>query len=204
MIPIPRLEVSLRKKRNSQAALEELNLGGKIRELRMKRGYTLKDVSRLTGFSTALLSQIENNVVSPPISTLWKIAEALGVKIGYFFQETPEENVDYTLVRKGKGKPTARRETYPNLSFYSLAFGKLNRKMDPFLVVFDKDEKCSQRVSHEGEEFIYVLEGKLKIILGNQEIELEEGDSIYYDSRVSHCIEGKKGTKFLAVILKVD
>lgn len=172
--------------------------------MRLKRGYTLRDVSQLTGFSTALLSQIENNVVSPPISTLWKIAEALGVKIGYFFQETPQESVDYTVVKKGKGKPTARRETYPNLTFYSLAFGKVSRKMDPYIVVFDRDEKGSNPVSHEGEEFIYVLEGNLKLHLGDKVIELEEGDSVYYDSRISHFVEGKKGTKFLAVVLKTD
>ncbi len=195
---------SLRKKRDVQEALKVLDLGGKIRELRMRRGYTLKEVSQMTGFSTALLSQIENNVVSPPISTLWKIAEALGVKIGYFFQESPQESIDYALVRKGKGKPTARRETYPNLSFYSLAFGKMDRKMDPYLVEFDRDENCNRAISHEGEEFIYVLEGSLKIHLGDKVIELREGDSIYYDSRVSHCVEGKKGTKFLAVVLKVD
>ncbi len=197
-------EVGLRRKRDTHEAIERLNLGGKIRELRLKKGYTLKEMSKITGFSTALLSQIENNVVSPPITTLWRIAEALGVKIACFFQESPEENVDYTLVRKGEGKPTARRETYPNLSFYSLAFGKLNRKMDPYLVIFDKDEKCPQSVSHEGEEFIYVLEGKLKLKLGDRTFELEEGDSIYYDSRVSHCVEGKKGTKFIAVVLKAD
>ncbi|BAT71461.1 XRE family transcriptional regulator [Thermosulfidibacter takaii ABI70S6] len=194
----------MRKKRDSNEPIKELNLGGKIRDLRLKRGYTLRDVSQLTGFSTALLSQIENNVVSPPISTLWKIAEALGVKIGYFFQETPQESVDYTVVKKGKGKPTARRETYPNLTFYSLAFGKVSRKMDPYIVVFDRDEKGSNPVSHEGEEFIYVLEGNLKLHLGDKVIELEEGDSVYYDSRISHFVEGKKGTKFLAVVLKTD
>ncbi len=194
----------MRKKREATDALKELNLGGKIRELRLRRGFTLKDVSQLTGFSTALLSQIENNVVSPPISTLWKIAEALGVKIGYFFQETPQESVDYTVVKKGKGKPTARRETYPNLTFYSLAFGKLTRKMDPYLVVFDKDERGSTPISHEGEEFLYILEGNLKLYLGDKVIELEPGDSVYYDSRISHSVEGKKGTKFLAVVLNPE
>ncbi len=194
----------MRKKREAHEALKELNIGGKIRDLRLKRGYTLRDVSQLTGFSTALLSQIENNVVSPPISTLWKIAEALGVKIGYFFQDTPKEGEDYALVRKGKGKPVARRETYPNLTFYSLAFGKLNRRMDPFLVVFEKNEEGTRPVSHEGEEFIYVLEGSLKMTLGDREIVLEEGDSIYYDSRISHCVEGKRGTKFLAIVWRVE
>jgi len=194
----------MRKKRDPHEVIKELNIGGKIRDLRIKKGLTLKDVSKVTGFSTALLSQIENNVVSPPISTLWKIAEALGVKIGYFFQEAPKEGVDYCVVRKGKGKPVVRRETYPHLAFYSLAFGKMDRKMDPFLVVFDQDEPEKEPTSHEGEEFIYVLEGRIKLRLGSTVIELEEGDSVYYDSKISHSVSGRKGTKFLAVLWRLD
>ncbi len=194
----------MRKRREPREVVKELDIGGKIKKLRMEKGLTLRDVSKKTGFSTALLSQIENNVVSPPISTLWKIAEALDVKIGYFFQETPKEGQDYCIVRAGQGKPMARRETYPNLSFYSLAFGKIDRKMDPFLVVFDRDEEIKEPMSHEGEEFLYILEGSLDIQLGDTFITLNEGDSIYYDSRISHCAAGKKGTKFIAVLWKVD
>ncbi len=194
----------MRRKREPQEVVKELNIGGKIKKLRMEKGLTLRDVSQKTGFSTALLSQIENNVVSPPISTLWKIAEALGVKIAYFFQETPREGQDYCIVRAGEGKPVARRETYPNLSFYSLAFGKLDRKMDPFYVVFEKDQEMREPMSHEGEEFLYILEGTLKLQLGDKTIYLNEGDSIYYDSRISHCAAGKKGTKFIAVLWRLD
>ena len=194
----------MRRRREPQEVVKELNIGGKIKKLRMEKGFTLRDVSQKTGFSTALLSQIENNVVSPPISTLWKIAEALGVKIAYFFQETPREGQDYCIVRAGEGKPVSRRETYPNLSFYSLAFGKLDRKMDPFFVVFENDQEMKEPMSHEGEEFLYILEGTLKIQLGDKLIDLNEGDSIYYDSRISHCAAGKKGTKFIAVLWKLD
>ena len=76
-----------KREKRQRDVLERLNLGGKIKALRRRKGYTLKDVSERTGFSTALLSQIENNIVSPPISTLWRIAEVLETKLHYFFQE---------------------------------------------------------------------------------------------------------------------
>lgn len=188
------------RKPSDKELLEELNLGGKIRDLRVKKRMTLHDLAEKTGFSVALLSQIENNIVFPPVSTLWKIAEALGVKIYYFFQEVPEEGKDFVVTRKGEGKPVARRETYPNLSFYSLAFGLKHRFMDPFLVVFENDEVDKLPHSHEGEEFLYILEGSLTLKLGAVILELREGDSVYYDSRIPHSVEGKKGTKFIAVV----
>lgn len=187
------------RRQSDKVLIEKLNLGGRIRDLRIQKNMTLNELAEKTGFSVALLSQIENNVVSPPISTLWRIAEALDVKIYYFFQDAPIEGV---VVRGGMGKPTARRETYPNLSFYSLAFGFTNRKMDPYIVVFDNDEVDKIPHAHEGEEFIYVLEGNVTIKLGSEIINLSAGDSIYYDSRVPHCVEGKRGTKFLAVVIK--
>ncbi|MGB9668380.1 MAG: helix-turn-helix domain-containing protein [Thermosulfidibacteraceae bacterium] len=190
------------RRQSDKSVVEKLNLGNKIRDLRLKRGFTLNELAERTGFSIALLSQIENNIVSPPISTLWKIAEVLGVKIYYFFQDTPIEGEDFVVVRGGKGKPVARRETYPNLSFYSLAFGLADRKMEPFMVVFDNDEFGKTPHSHEGEEFLYVLEGSLLLKLGSETIELSAGDSIYYDSKIPHCVEGKKGARFLAVVIK--
>ncbi len=190
------------RRQSDKVLIEKLNLGGRIRDLRIQKNMTLNELAEKTGFSVALLSQIENNVVSPPISTLWRIAEALDVKIYYFFQDAPIEGEDYVVVRGGMGKPTARRETYPNLSFYSLAFGFTNRKMDPYIVVFDNDEVDKIPHAHEGEEFIYVLEGNVTIKLGSEIINLSAGDSIYYDSRVPHCVEGKRGTKFLAVVIK--
>ncbi len=192
------------KGKKQKDVLRELDLGGKIRELRQKRGMTLKDISERTGFSTALLSQIENNIVSPPISTLWKIAQALDVKLTYFFQTTPLEQQDYFVVRKGQGKPVFRQESRFAINYFSLGYGKEGRKMDPFLIEFSGKEEEMEPLGHEGEEFIYVLKGKLELTYGDKVIILEEGDSIYYDSRVSHKAEAPPGTVLLAVLYRGD
>ena len=191
--------MTLDKDRNQQDVLKELNLGGKIRELRLKNRMTLKDISEKSGFSTALLSQIENNIVSPPISTLWKIAQALNVKLTYFFQQTPKEKADYFVVRKGKGKPVFRHESRYSLSYYSLGYGKEGRRMDPYMIEFTGEEENEEPLGHEGEEFLYVIKGRMKLIYANTQIVLEEGDSIYHDPRIMHKVEAYPGTEVLAV-----
>ncbi len=180
--------------------LKELNLGGKIRGLRLKKGLTLKDVSEKTGFSTALLSQIENNIVSPPISTLWKVAQALDVKLTYFFQQSPVEHQDYFIVRKGKGKSIFRHESRYAITYSSLGYGKEDRKMDPYIAQFTGEEEPMEALGHDGEEFLYVLKGRIHLTYGDRVIILEEGDSIYYDSRVMHMARGSADTVLLAVV----
>jgi len=189
-------------KKRHRNAVEELDLGGKIRRLRLKKGMTLKDVSEKTGFSTALLSQIENSIVSPPISTLWKISQALDVKLTFFFQESPVEHQDYFLVRKGKGKSVFRQESRYAINYYSLGYGKEDRKMDPYLVRFTGEEEPMEALGHDGEEFLYVLQGRVHLTYGDKTIILEEGDAIYYDSRVIHKAVGIPGTVLLAVLYR--
>jgi len=190
------------KDKKHRDVLKELDLGGKIRGLRLKKGMTLKDVSEKTGFSTALLSQIENSIVSPPISTLWKISQALDAKLTYFFQQSPVEQQDYFVVRKGKGKSVFRQESRYAINYHSLGYGKEDRKMDPYLVQFTGEEEPMEALGHDGEEFLYVLQGRIHLTYGDKTIILEEGDSIYYDSRVIHKAEGIPGTTLLAVLYR--
>jgi transcriptional regulator with XRE-family HTH domain len=85
----------------------EYNIGVKIKKLRKARKLTLQDVARETGFSPALISQIENNNVSPPIATLSKLARFFDVKMGLFFEEEEEER-KYEVVRRGERRVVSR------------------------------------------------------------------------------------------------
>jgi len=85
---------------------EEIRVGEKIKIFRESKGLLLKDVADLTGFSTALLSQMENHLVSPSLGTLIKMAKALGVKVGDFLGETQGE--PFTIVRKDERKTASR------------------------------------------------------------------------------------------------
>ena len=84
----------------------EINIGEKIKKLRLDKNIDLPKLAELTGFSTALLSQMENHLISPPLSSLGKIAGALGVEMGYFFGSSSD--VDFTIVRRNERRPISR------------------------------------------------------------------------------------------------
>lgn len=182
-----------------------MRVGEKIKKLRGEKGMSLQELADRSGFSSALLSQVENHLVSPPLGTLSKIAAAMDVEISYFFEETRE--APYTIVRRDERKNISRVASKMGVkygySYESLAFDKKGRHMEPFLVTLEHaTRKDSHAYSHDGEEFIFVLEGKMGVTLGEHTDVLEPGDSIYFDSIIPHrveCVEGDE-TKILAVL----
>jgi len=184
---------------------QELRVGEKVRELRESKGLSLQDLANRTGYSSALLSQVENHFISPPLGGLIKIAKALEVKVGTFFGDEPRES--YALVRKDERKHISRFASKEGVSYgysyESLGFDKKDRQMEPFLVTLEpatvKSEKLS---SHDGEEFIFVLEGEMEAILGDHKDVLHPGDCIYYDSTIPHKVQCHREvpTKILAVL----
>ena len=184
---------------------EEIRVGEKIKALREQKGFSLKDVADLTGFSTALLSQMENHLVSPSLGTIMKLARTLGVRVGDFLGETQGE--PFTIVRKDERKNVSRFASKDGVkygySYESLGFDKKDRHMEPFIVTLEPATVKSAKTSvHEGEEFIFVLEGEMEVILGNHTDVLYPGDSIYYDSTIPHRVQchQDKVTKILAVL----
>lgn len=188
---------------DTKKELASLDIGSKIRNLRTKREMTLQDLATLTGLSKPNLSQIENNLVSPPIATLLKISSALGVAIGHFFQDAPQDT-DIVIVRKDSRHGIAKGKHISRIGYqyHPLAYPKINKSMEPFVVYMEEREPGDIVFNnHRGEEFLYVLEGTLEFHSGNKIVTLEEGDSIYFDSVVPHGYRGVGGTaKALAII----
>ena len=184
---------------------EELRVGEKIRELREKKGLSLQDMANRTGYTSALLSQVENHFISPPLGALIKIAKALEVKVGTFFGEEPRASC--AIVRRDERKHISRFASKEGVSYgysyESLGFDKKDRQMEPFLVTLEPATVKSEKLStHDGEEFIFVLEGEMEAILGGHKDVLHPGDSIYYDSTIPHKVQCHREipTKILAVI----
>jgi transcriptional regulator with XRE-family HTH domain len=185
--------------------VKKLHIGKKIRDLRKKAGFVLQDLSDRTGLSKPLLSQVERGVVSPPIATLLKISKALNVNLSFFFQDSdPEEKV--VLVRKDESKMIDSRYFGREESGYyyeALAYKKSKKYMEPFLVEFKrkKVEKLSF-LSHEGEEFVYLLEGILEFRTEDQQYVLYPGDSLYFESSIPHAYRAleRKNAKALTVV----
>lgn len=185
----------------------EYNIGSKIKELRKARKLTLQAVARETGFSPALISQIENNNVSPPIATLSKIARFFDVKIGLFFEEE-EIDCKYEVVRKIDRREVSRvisvAGTGHGYTYEALSFRKRNKKMEPFVVTVASRPEEETLYNHDGEEFILILKGKAEVLLEDERILLDEGDAVYFDATLRHrllsCGDGE--TQVLAIVTR--
>jgi transcriptional regulator with XRE-family HTH domain len=169
--------------------IRELKIGEKIRKLRRERRLTLQELADLTILSKPLLSQIENDQVTPPIATLLKIAKGLKVAIHYFFEEEGDRQ-KYVLTRGGDGMTSSRRpgnDAAQGYLYRSLAPGIRQKPIEPFLVEFVQTAwDDSFFFSHDGVEFIMLLEGELEFRYGREIMTLAPGDSIYYDSSEPH------------------
>jgi len=169
--------------------IRELRLGNKIRKLRQERRLTLQELADLTGMSKPLLSQIENDQVTPPLATLLKIAKGLRVGIHFFFEDEGDRR-KYVLTRGEEGGLSTRRpksDAPEGYRYRSLAPGIRQKQIEPFLVVFDlKEWSDSCFYSHEGEEFLFILAGELEFHYGDEVMRLFPGDSIFYDSSIPH------------------
>jgi transcriptional regulator with XRE-family HTH domain len=184
---------------------EEMMVAEKIKQLRLEKGLSLSDVAERTGFSAALLSQIENYLASPPLGTLVKIAKGLGVEFSDFFADS--QDIPYIIVRKTERRKVARVASKQGVkygyTYETLAYGLARRHMEPFLVSLEPATiRDRSAYSHEGEEFIFVLEGQIEVNLDKVKEILDPGDSIYFHSTVPHrvqcCNEG--GAMILAVL----
>ncbi len=185
--------------------VRNLHIGRKIRDLRKRSGLILQDLSDQTGLSKPLLSQVEKEAVSPPIATLLRIAKAFGVNIGFFFQESDLEDT-VVLVKRDESKVIDSRYFGRDTSGYyyeALAFKKSRKNMEPFLVEFKRIrvENLSY-FSHEGEEFIYLLDGALEFRTEMKRYVLHPGDSLYFESSLPHAYRALEGrnAKALTVI----
>ena len=180
-----------------------LKVGETVKEIREKKGLSLQDISQRTGLPSELLTEIETGKISPPLGSIIKLAKALEMKMGYFISGA--EDLPYTIVRKNDRKLISRfdskkSQTY-GYEFISLAPHKKDRHMEPFLVTLEPSD-VEERSSHDGQEFIFVLEGIMEVHLGEDIHLLEPGDAIYYDSNVSHLVKchGGEKTKIVAVL----
>ncbi|MBP7653956.1 helix-turn-helix transcriptional regulator [Candidatus Dependentiae bacterium] len=182
-------------------------MGEKIKNYRVLREMSIEEVSEITGFSKELIAEIEENKTIPILSCLIKIARALGTRLGTFLDDNNE--CACVLTRNQQAVESARyisshKINVGSLVFNSLAQNKKDRNMEPFLVTLQKDSinEKDNMSSHEGEEFIYVLKGKIGIKYGKEYYELSKGDSIYYDSAVMHNVHSldNEQADILAVI----
>ncbi|MCA1905838.1 MAG: XRE family transcriptional regulator [Desulfarculus sp.] len=187
---------------------QDLPVGQRVRQIREQKGLTLTDLAQRTGLMEQFLADIEAETASPPLGVLVKLGKALGMKMGTLIASGEER--PYTVVRSSERQAMSRlssqRGTAYGYSYQSLAPKKKNRSMDPFVVTLEQAAQDVPPSSHEGEEFIFVLEGSMEALVGEAMEILGPGDSIYYDSSEPHLLRphGEGPTRILAVIYSQD
>lgn len=171
------------------------NIGNKIKQLREAAHLTPEALAEAACITPEQVALIENEGKIPAISTLIKFARAIGVRLGTLLDGAEQTGpiVTEAAARHRTVSVTSNsNKNINNLDFFSLAEGKADRNMEPYVVnVGHSTADAANRSQHEGEEFLYVLDGKVTVYYGQQSYTLGEGDSIYYDSIVPHCISSQ-------------
>ncbi|QTA87672.1 helix-turn-helix domain-containing protein [Desulfonema magnum] len=177
-------------------------IGNRIKTLREDKGLSLDELSNMTGFDVELLSQIENSEVQPQLGTVIKLSKALDSAFGRLVSGVGEKL--YSITRKEEQKVVSRSTSQKgskNLYTYkTLAPEVKGRHMEALVVQLEQnpDEEVSV---HEGEEFIYVLNGTVMLKIGEDRFELEPGDSAYYLSTTPHVLGSKNGSATILAVL---
>ena len=183
-------------------------IGDKIKRLRESKNLSVDEVVERTGLDIAQIARIESNEELPSLAPLIKIARVLGVRLGTFLDD--QQELGPVVCRKedrtddkGISFSNNARTEHKNMSYFALSQDKSGRHMEPFLIdVMPAKGENFDFSSHEGEEFIFVMEGVIEINYGQDTYLLEEGDSIYYDSIVAHHVHAGEDSpaKILGVI----
>lgn len=161
-----------------------IDIGTKIREVRKAKKLSIAALSRLSDVSEGMISQIERNIVVPSAVVLWKLSRALDRSVSYFFgEEGLEDNV--VLCKKGEHKRIDRSN---GKGYFELLTPKGKRQIEMIKVIIYPGEENikNNSVMHTGEECGIVIQGKLTVEVSNKKYYLEEGDSIQFDSNLSH------------------
>lgn len=184
----------------------EITVGEKIKQIREMKKVSLEELADRSGMEVGMVQKIEQEKNVPSLAPLIKIARALGVRLGTFLDDS--DSFGPVVVRSGEYHKGARftsqsSEAREHLNFFSLAFDKAGRNMEPFIVDIEPGLQSDYMLSsHEGEEFIYVLDGEIEINYGKEIYTLGKGDSIYLDSIVLHNVHAanKNAARILAVV----
>jgi transcriptional regulator with XRE-family HTH domain len=182
--------------------MDERTIGSTIRQLRTAAGLTLTALAKKAELTKSTLSKIENGQVSSPIATLMRLADALGVPLAEFFAE-PQADPVYILTRKGKGRIISKDGSRFGYAYEGLALDMRHKSAEPFVLTIRPEDGVGE-FKHGGEEFIYMLSGRLRFTLGKEEITLGPGDSIYFDPRQVHTTKalGKSPARFICVFVQ--
>ena len=183
-------------------------IGAKIRGLRETKNLSIEEIAERSGLTVEQIESIETDQNLPSLGPLIKIARALGVRLVTFMDDNDDLG---PIVTRAADREKDSSISFSNdatdarkhMEYHPLAQQKAGRHMEPFVIDINPEDSPEFQLSaHEGEEFIYVMQGEVEIVYGKETYKLGEGDSIFYDSIVKHHVHGAPGksAKILAVV----
>lgn len=159
-----------------------VNVGLRLRELREARSTSMRGLAAKSGLSANALSMIERGRTSPSVSTLYKLADALGVPVTEFF--APGQEKRNVLLIKADSRT---RVPFANGVWEGLGGEKFTGRVEPFVLTLETGASSGQHtIIHTGHEFVYCLRGQLEYLVENQLYELEAGDSLLFAAQLNH------------------
>jgi len=188
----------------------ERELGPRISLMRRRAALTLEQLAGRTGFTKGYLSRIENSKVIPPIGTLVRLANALAVGVADLFDSRVPTILDdrVSFVKRHERRGIVRGGSSFGYDYLALASRHNSKHMTPFIMIFPEKLDKDVKFDHEGEEFVYLLEGRVEfklVVDGRAQLfVLEPGDSLYFDSTLPHSGRSLQGESKALVVVAED
>ncbi|MCP4022482.1 MAG: helix-turn-helix transcriptional regulator [Desulfobacteraceae bacterium] len=182
--------------------MDETIISANLKKIRLQKGLTLQELADRTGLTKGYLSKVERSKKAPPYSTLTKIAAAMGVEVTNILIKDVEPLNDVRICFSRAKNDNIIKETkeISGYDYQVLAAAKPGKNMEPFIIYAPWEIR--KLYSHEGEEFMYIMDGTLEFVYGDDTIIMEKGDNVYFDSCVPHSGKsiGDKKAAILTVI----
>lgn len=184
------------------------DLGRRARAMRIARGLTLEEVVERAEFTVSWLSKLENGLLSPSLEGLVKLADVLECGVDELV-EGLSVRPRHVVVRNGRGRVEAARDRNGDARLEQLADTWRGRGMNPVILHLPPSQQSGPRpaaTSLDGERFLLVITGEVKLEYGEEWISLAEGDSVYLDASVPHCLacSGRSKAKILSVSFELS
>ena len=176
-------------------------VGKRVKKYREHLGLTQEQLAVNSSLDLTFIKDVEDGIVYPPIGSMIKLSRALGPRLGTFMDD--QYVADPIIVKYSERKEetaNSRDGAKGHYHYYPLGKGKSDRHMEPLFIRIEEDEEKAMS-THEGEEFMVVVHGKIIVRYGKEEYILERGDSVYYNSVVSHFIGAIDGPAEILAVL---
>jgi len=184
----------------AQTNMDEI--GQRIKKIREEKGISVDELSSRTGFDADLLKKIEGREIFPQLGMVIKLSKSLDAAFGQMICGAGDKPYAITRLKNQKtiSRSTSQKGDKDVYSYKGLAPEVKGRSMEPLIVQLQETSEKEISV-HDGEEFIYVLNGTVLLELGNDHYELEPGDTAYYLSNTPHWIASKKGNATILAVI---